>query len=179
VNPIEKRWTQITTTAAATATATATATEVEESAEEQLSQTFICEGARFEGTLRLGRQSLRIDCEFKGEIVTDGKVVIGQGGAIESDIRAREVVIYGAVVGNVSATRLLELRAGCRLHGDIETPCLQIDRQGFFVGNTKMARPAPTLETQEAALPSSKTESKSETKTRAKTKPKASPAPTA
>jgi cytoskeletal protein CcmA (bactofilin family) len=142
VNPIERRWTQ---------KQTADAVEVKQAdSAEETSQTFICEGARFEGTLSLGRQNLRIDCEFKGEIVTDGKVIIGQGGAIESDIRAREVVIYGAVVGNVYASRLLELRAGGKLHGDIETPCLQVERHGFFNGVTKMARP-------EASLPDSET----------------------
>ena len=138
MNPIERRWTQ--------KKAADVAVEVNQAeASDETSQTFICEGARFEGTLRLGRQNLRIDCEFKGEIVTDGRVIVGQGGAVESNIRAREVVIYGAVVGDVFATRLLELRAGGKLHGDIETPCLQVDRHGFFNGITKMARPEATL----------------------------------
>lgn len=138
MNPIEKRWTQM--------RAADSQPETPETAPREESQTFICEGARFEGTLRLGRQNLRIDCEFRGEIVTDGKVVIGQGGAIESDIRAREIVIYGAVVGNVYASRSLELRAGGKLHGDIETPCLNVEPHGFFNGVTRMARPEATLE---------------------------------
>ena len=137
MNPIEKRWTQM------RAAESAPETPKPEASEE--SQTFICEGARFEGTLRLGRQNLRIDCEFRGEIVTDGKVVIGQGGAIESDIRAREIVVYGAVVGNVYASRSFELRAGGKLHGDIETPCLHVEPHGFFNGVTRMARPEASL----------------------------------
>ena len=145
MNPIEKRWTQM-----RAADGAPEQTQPVEGASNEESQTFICEGAHFEGTLSLGRQNLRIDCEFRGEIVTDGKVVIGQGGAIESDIRAREVVIYGAVVGDVYASRVLELRAGGKLHGDIETPCLQVERHGFFNGVTRMARPEATTAPQDA-----------------------------
>jgi cytoskeletal protein CcmA (bactofilin family) len=153
MNPIERRWTQKWTADPASETAP--------EAESTTSQTFICEGARFEGTLRLGRQDLRIDCEFRGEIVTDGKVIVGQGGAVESDIRAREVVIFGAVMGDVYASRVLELKPGGKLHGDIETPCLQIDRHGFFNGVTRMARPETTLAGQDAKSEPAKPQSAS------------------
>jgi cytoskeletal protein CcmA (bactofilin family) len=67
--------------------------------------------------------------------------VIGENAGVEADIRAREVVILGAVVGNVVATRQLTIRAGGRLHGDVETPCLEIEKHAFFNGRTSMARP--------------------------------------
>lgn len=102
--------------------------------------TFVDQGAEFEGTLRL-RQSFRIDCEFRGEIVSDGTVTIGEAAGIQANITAREVVIAGAVVGNVTATRQLVLRAGARLHGDVETPCFELEKGAFFNGRTTMMRP--------------------------------------
>ena len=105
-----------------------------------LTRTFIDQGAAFSGTLRL-HESLRLDAEFRGAIESEGTVVIGETAGVEADIRAREVVILGAVVGNVVATRQLTIRAGGRLHGDVETPCLEIEKHAFFNGRTTMARP--------------------------------------
>lgn len=118
-------------------------------------RTFIDQGASFEGTLRL-TESLRIDSEFRGAIVSQATVIVGEAAGIEADIRAREVVICGAVVGNVTATRQLTIRAGGRLHGDVETPCLEVERHAFFNGRTTMARPEAALRASAAPAPASR-----------------------
>jgi cytoskeletal protein CcmA (bactofilin family) len=110
-------------------------------------RTFIDPGAVFEGTLRL-REDLRIECEFRGRIDCEGTLVVGPTGCVEGDIRAREVEISGAVVGNVVAPRQLVLRAGARLHGDVETACLEIEKHAFFNGRTVMVQPLAALRAQ-------------------------------
>lgn len=107
---------------------------------EDVSKTFVFQGAEFEGTLRL-RESFRIDSEFRGEIFSEGTVVVGQAAGVEAKIRAREVVIAGAVVGNISASRQLIIRSSGRLHGDVETPCLEIEKGAVFNGRMTMVRP--------------------------------------
>ena len=102
--------------------------------------TCIGSGGRCEGTLRV-QGDLRIDCEFRGDLETDGGVTVGESGSVEGDIRAREVEIRGAVVGNVVARRQLVLYAGARLHGDVETACLEVQRHAFFQGTTAMTQP--------------------------------------
>lgn len=102
--------------------------------------TFISSGAIFDGTLTL-RGDFAIDTEFRGELATDGTITIGPSGSVVGDIRAREVVIRGAVVGDVTASRQLILEAGGRLHGDIETACLEIQKRAFFRGSTTMIEP--------------------------------------
>ena len=102
--------------------------------------TFIDQGVDFVGTLRLNGP-FRIDSEFRGEIISCDKVIVGEDAGIEADIRAREVVICGAVVGNVTASRQLTIRSTGRLHGDAETPSLEIERGAFFNGRTSMVRP--------------------------------------
>ncbi|MFQ5416505.1 MAG: polymer-forming cytoskeletal protein [Myxococcota bacterium] len=115
--------------------------------------TFIEQGANFEGTLRLSG-SFRIDAEFKGTIVSEGKVIVGEAGGVESDIRAREVVIAGAVAGNVTVSRQLTIRSTGRLHGNAETPCLEIERGAVFNGRTTMVRPEVAVRAERAAAPS-------------------------
>jgi cytoskeletal protein CcmA (bactofilin family) len=106
--------------------------------------TFVDCGAEFQGTLRL-REDFRIDGEFRGAIVSEASVIVGEAAAIEAHVSAREVVIGGAVVGNVVARRQLILRAGARLHGDVETPCLQVEKGAVLNGRTTMVRPEVAL----------------------------------
>ena len=103
--------------------------------------TFIGSGAVFEGTLTLAGD-FEIDTEFRGQLETDGTIVVGLQGSVVGSIRAREVAIRGAVVGNVSAPRQLILEStGERLHGDIETACLEIQKHAVFRGTTSMTQP--------------------------------------
>ena len=103
-------------------------------------RTFFDSGAVFEGTLRLSGD-FRIDSEFRGDLTTDGSIVVGPAGCVEGNIHARQVEIEGAVAGNVTARRMLVLRASGRLHGDVETACLEVERHAFFQGGTKMIQP--------------------------------------
>jgi cytoskeletal protein CcmA (bactofilin family) len=102
--------------------------------------TFISSGAVFEGTLSL-KGDFQIDTEFRGELETDGTITVGPKGSVVGSIRGREVVIRGAVVGNVTAPRQLIVEANGKLHGNIETACLEIQKHAFFQGSTAMTLP--------------------------------------
>ncbi len=102
--------------------------------------TFIGPGAIFDGVLTLCGD-FRIDAEFRGELSTDGTIIVGPSGSVVGNIRAREVEVLGAVVGDVSARRQLTLHSSARLHGDIETACLEIAKHAYFCGTTSMTHP--------------------------------------
>lgn len=102
--------------------------------------TFIGTGALFQGTLRL-KGDFCIDSEFHGCLSTNGSLTVGPSGSVEGDIRAREVIVAGAVVGDIVARSQLILRSGARLHGNVETACLEIERHAYFNGRTAMTRP--------------------------------------
>jgi cytoskeletal protein CcmA (bactofilin family) len=121
------------------------------------SSTFIDEGAEFEGTLRL-TGTFRIDAEFRGQIESDGTVIVGEGAGIQAHLKAREVIVAGAVVGDVEASRLLVLRSGARLHGQVDTPCLEVERGAVFNGSTRMTRPEQEVRKGAAAAKSAKSE---------------------
>ena len=101
-------------------------------------------GCEMTGKLALDRP-LVIEGEFRGAIASESSVEVSEGGSVEAAIRARSVVIHGAVVGDVFASREVVLHAGARLHGDVETPSLVIERGAFFNGRTRMYRPEHAL----------------------------------
>jgi cytoskeletal protein CcmA (bactofilin family) len=75
-----------------------------------------------------GSEDLTIDGRVEGTIVlTDSRLTIGPSAHIEADVSARDIVILGAVNGNVHATVKVELRKGANLRGDIFAARLSIE----------------------------------------------------
>jgi len=103
------------------------------------------------GKLALARP-LVIEGEFRGAIECESSVLVSEGGSVVAMIRARTVVIRGAVVGNVFASREVVIHAGARLHGDVETPSLVVESGAFFIGHTRMYRPEQEARAAAAAV---------------------------
>jgi len=102
--------------------------------------TFFDDGCEVNGRL-IVKTSIEIDGEFRGAIQSDEVVTVGTEAAIEGDICARSVQVRGAVVGDVAASREIVIHATGRIHGDVSTPSLVVERGAFFNGRTRMYRP--------------------------------------
>jgi len=99
--------------------------------------TLLGRGASFEGKLTF-EGTVRIDGRFKGEVFSDDTLVIGEGAFVEAEIDVGEVIIQGAVTGNITARRSIEIHAPGRVKGDLHTPALQIDKGVIFEGRSFM-----------------------------------------
>lgn len=102
--------------------------------------TTIEHGCEIEGTFQLPGP-LVVDGHFRGAIECRDSVTVREQGSVEARIRGRSVEIRGAVVGDVEAQREVVLRSGARLHGDVKTPSLVVERGAFWTGRTEMYRP--------------------------------------
>ena len=68
----------------------------------------------------------------------DHTLTIGPEADIRAEINAGAVVIMGTVVGNVTASKRVEIRATGSVTGDISSPGLAIDDGGLVVGKIQM-----------------------------------------
>lgn len=95
-------------------------------------------GTRFEGTLRFeGR--VRIDGYFKGEIVGDDTLVIGEGAEVHANITVGTLILRGGIiVGDVVAHESFEMHAPSKVSGNIESPSIFMDRGTTFEGGCRM-----------------------------------------
>ena len=101
--------------------------------EEFAVNSIIGEGASFNGEFRLSGL-IRIDGHFRGLIETDGKVLIGKTGFVDTDIKARIIVAGGEIRGNIYASERIILLSTCKLFGDVVTPRLIIEEGVLFQG---------------------------------------------
>ena len=92
---------------------------------------------RFEGLVQL-REPARIDGEIEGEVFATGAVWIGETGRVR--IEAPEVVVAGELVGDVVASRRIELTATARVRGSLESPVLAVAEGGIFEGRCRTGR---------------------------------------
>jgi cytoskeletal protein CcmA (bactofilin family) len=100
---------------------------------------LIGEGSEFRGEFKV-KDLIRIDGYFKGTIITEGKVLIGQTGVVETDIRAGIVVVGGEVRGTIVADRRVTLLSTCHLMGDIVTRSLVVEEGVVFEGRCTINR---------------------------------------
>ena len=106
------------------------------------------------------REDLFVDGEVEGSIdLAENRLTIGPNGKIKAGIHAREVVIIGAVEGNVEATEKVDIRKDARLKGDIKTSRIVIEDGAVFKGAIDIVKaepksaPAPPPKPQVATAP--------------------------
>jgi cytoskeletal protein CcmA (bactofilin family) len=81
------------------------------------------EGAEFRGLLVL-HGAARIDGRVHGEVMGAEVLWIGPRASVEASLCADEIVVAGAVQGDLRARRRIELRPSARVCGAVEAPRL-------------------------------------------------------
>lgn len=95
-------------------------------------------GAEFDGKLTF-KGTVRIDAKFTGSIVTNDVLVVGEHARIAAEITCGTIVVHGEVNGNIKAKSGVELHRSARVHGNIVTPSLVIEKGAILQGEVKMA----------------------------------------
>jgi cytoskeletal protein CcmA (bactofilin family) len=99
---------------------------------------FIDQGSEFEGKLSF-KDTVRIDGRFRGEIVSENTLIVGESGEIDACIRSQTIVISGQVDGDVIASSKVMLHKTARVNGNIETPSLMMEEGAWLNGQVKMS----------------------------------------
>ncbi len=82
-----------------------------------------------------GAESLYVDGRIEGTVnFADSRVTIGRNGVVVANIDAKEVVIMGAVTGNIHCTDRLDIRSEGSLAGDVVTPRICVEDGAVLKG---------------------------------------------
>jgi len=100
---------------------------------------FLGKDTEFEGKLSF-TGAVRIDGRLKGEIVTEGTLIVGETAVLESDIQTSNIVISGEIHGNIIAENMIEIRAPGKIFGDLKAPIITIAEGVTFEGNCQMQK---------------------------------------
>ena len=90
-------------------------------------------------------EDLEIQGRIEGEIeLLSNQVTIGSDGIVQADVRAHSVVVVGRVTGNVSASELVEVKAGGFIGGDVKAPRVIMHDGAIVVGALDMSAALPS-----------------------------------
>lgn len=99
-----------------------------------------------------GAEDLRVEGRVEGSIQLSETLYVAGGGVVVAEVRARDVVVSGIVLGNVTAENSITLNAGAKLIGDIAAPRIIIADGAAFSGNVTMGgEPPPRRERERKA----------------------------
>jgi cytoskeletal protein CcmA (bactofilin family) len=86
-----------------------------------------------------GSEDLLIEGSVEGLVQLDErKLTVGASAKLTADIIAREVVVYGAVKGNLRAKDRIEIKKDGSVHGDLTTARIMIEDGAYFKGSIEI-----------------------------------------
>ena len=85
-----------------------------------------------------GGEDLVIQGTVKGKIALKESLFVESSGVIEADIETANVEVSGQVTGNIAATEKVELKANCKVVGDIRSPRVLTADGAVFKGSVDM-----------------------------------------
>jgi len=85
-------------------------------------------------------EELYVDGELEGTLELRHRLTVGPNGKVQASIKAREVIVFGSVRGNVEAEQRISLRAGANFVGDIKTAGIVIEDGAYFKGGIDISR---------------------------------------
>jgi cytoskeletal protein CcmA (bactofilin family) len=103
---------------------------------------FLDEASEIEGKYTCSG-TVMLDAKLRGEITSRDTLIIGARGVVHAAVRGVTVVIRGEVVGKVTATERVELKAGARVTGDLEAPIIVVEEGAVLDGHCRMAKVRP------------------------------------
>jgi cytoskeletal protein CcmA (bactofilin family) len=102
---------------------------------------FLGKNTEFEGRLSF-EGAVRIDGHFKGEISSEGTLIVGETAVIESEVRVSHIIISGEMRGNILASKKIEIHAPGKVYGNICAPAVVMDEGVVFEGTCTMQKDA-------------------------------------
>lgn len=99
--------------------------------------TVIGESIVISGNLT-GDEDLTIRGRVEGSVTLNKTLILEPTGILKAEVKVKNAVISGVVVGNITASDSVELTAECRMIGDIAAPRVIIVEGASFRGRVDM-----------------------------------------
>ena len=90
-----------------------------------------------EGSITFQKE-LVIDGRVQGQINSNGVLTIGENADVRGEIKAKSIIVFGKVHGNIAAEERCELRSKCILQGDLKAARLLKEEEATFIGQSEV-----------------------------------------
>ncbi len=98
-------------------------------------------GCSFEGKLTFDG-TVQINGDFRGEIFSDGTLVVGTEARVHAKVLVDTLIVYGKIEGQIEAKSRIEMHVPAMITADLKTKHLSIEEGVVFQGACHMERQA-------------------------------------
>jgi cytoskeletal protein CcmA (bactofilin family) len=99
------------------------------------------------------REELFVDGEIQGSIELQHRLTVGPNGKVRATVKAKEVVVYGSIHGDVQSAEKIIIREKGSLVGDITTAGIVIEDGAYFKGSIDIVRAEPSKKVSSEPVP--------------------------
>lgn len=96
--------------------------------------TRISQGTEIQGTL-VSSSDIRIDGVFEGDLVTSGKLVLGENAVIRGNVMCKSADIWGTIEGTFTVGDIVTFRSGSSFNGSLKTIRICIEMGAEYTGD--------------------------------------------
>jgi len=97
----------------------------------------ICSETQMVGDM-VTSSDMRIDGSYEGNIISSGRLVIGETGQYKGTVQCRFLDVWGKFFGTVEATEVVSFKTGATFEGEVHTARLMMELGVVFNGNCTM-----------------------------------------
>lgn len=90
-----------------------------------------------EGTIT-SEEAVRIDGKVRGDVSSEGALVIGASGKVVGNIKGADIMVAGVVEGDLTSGGRTEVASTGSIRGNIQTRSLIVDENAIFQGQCNM-----------------------------------------
>ena len=105
---------------------------------------FFDKDTEFKGDLKF-QGSFRIDGKFKGNILSDSILIIGEEGSVEADVKVSHIIVNGEIRGTIHASDRAEINSRGRVIGTLISPKLIVEEGAFLEATCQTTSSVPDL----------------------------------
>ena len=87
--------------------------------------------------------SFRIDGKFKGNILSDSILIIGDQGYVEAEVKVGHIIVNGEIRGTIQASERAEINARGRVFGTLVSPKLIVEEGAYLEANCQTSTALP------------------------------------
>jgi cytoskeletal protein CcmA (bactofilin family) len=114
-----------------------TLTVVANSSKDSQDTCVVAAGTTIEGKFAAA-ENVRLDGRVKGEVKCAQRLVMGESGRVEGNIRTKDAIIMGTIEGEIVAEGTLHLKGTAVIRGTITAKFMVVDEGAKYVGECKI-----------------------------------------
>jgi len=112
---------------------------------------FLDEGSEIEGSYTCSG-TVTLHATVRGQIKAADTLIVGEQAVIHATVQAATLIVYGVIIGNVTASERLEIKANARVTGDVTAPIVVLEEGAVHDGHCRMTQPETQSHAAEPSL---------------------------